>query len=181
MRRHQHHLRLDRQRAGDADALLHAAGELGRPLVLGAGEADEVDEFLRLRADLGGVPAPPFGGDRVGDVAHHRAPRQQRMALEDHRAVEARARDRLVVDDDGAFGRFVEAREDVQYSGLTAARMADDAGELAAVHREPQVLENRRRPARGRIPLRNPFQRNELVRHRPHSGNVTMRANRARI
>ena len=47
---HQHDLRLDRERARDADALLHAAGELGRALVLGAGEADEVDEFLRLRA-----------------------------------------------------------------------------------------------------------------------------------
>ena len=57
---HQHDLRLDRERARDADALLHAAGKLRRPLALGAGETDEVDEFLRLRVDLARCHARHF-------------------------------------------------------------------------------------------------------------------------
>ena len=47
-----------------------------------------------------------------------------------------------VVDDDGAVRRLVEAGEDVEHGGLAAAGMADHAGELAAVHGEPQVLEH---------------------------------------
>ena len=39
----QQHLRLHRQRAGDADALLHAAGDLRRPLVLGMRHLHEVE------------------------------------------------------------------------------------------------------------------------------------------
>ncbi len=66
------------------------------------------------------------------------------MALEDHGAVEARAPNLLLVDDDDAVGRCVEAGEDVEDRGLAAARMADDADELAALDLEPQVLEDRR-------------------------------------
>src|SRR4051812_7499982 len=43
--------------------------------------------------------------------------------------------------------------------------MADDTGELAAIHREPQVFENRRRSARRRIALRDAFERDEPVGH----------------
>ena len=39
----QQHLRLHRQRAGEADALLHAAGDLRRPLVLGVRHLHEVE------------------------------------------------------------------------------------------------------------------------------------------
>jgi hypothetical protein len=47
------HLRLDRERARDPHALLHPPGELGRLLVLGAGQADHVDELLAVRAPAG--------------------------------------------------------------------------------------------------------------------------------
>ena len=107
---HQHDLRRDRERARNADALLHAAGQFRRALVLGAGEADEIDEGLRMRLDLGAVPVAPFRGHGIGDIAEHRAPRQQRVALEDHGAVEAGAFDRLPVDDDGAFARLRRGR-----------------------------------------------------------------------
>ena len=40
------------ERAGDADALLHAAGQLRRALVLGARKPDERDEAARPRLDL---------------------------------------------------------------------------------------------------------------------------------
>ena len=39
----QQHLRLHRERAGEADALLHAAGDLGRPLVLGVRHLHELE------------------------------------------------------------------------------------------------------------------------------------------
>jgi hypothetical protein len=114
------------------------------------------------------------------DVAHHRAPRQQRMALEDHGAVEARPFDPLAVDDHHAFRRRVEAGKDVQHRGLAAAGMADDAGEFAAVDGEPEIFENRRGPARRRVALGDALDGDEALGH-AHSGNVTMRATRASI
>jgi len=139
---HQHDFWRDRKRARNADALLHAAGQFRRPLVLGAGQADEIDELLRMRLDPGAVPVAPFRGHRIGDVAEHGAPRQQRMTLEDHGAVEAGALDRLPIDDHGAFARLVEAGEDVQHRGLAAAGVADHAAEFPARHRQPEILEH---------------------------------------
>src|SRR5215468_3496430 len=49
---HQHDLRLDRERPRNPDPLLHAARELRRPLVLGPGESDEINEPLRLPAQV---------------------------------------------------------------------------------------------------------------------------------
>src|SRR5262249_14793583 len=131
----------------DADALLHAAGELRRPLVLGAGETDEVDEFLRLVVEIVLAHEAPFRRHRVGDIAHDREPREQRVALEDYCAVEARAFDRLIVDDPGALPRLLEPRMVIEHRGLAAAGVADDADEFAARHRQPQLLERRRAAA----------------------------------
>jgi hypothetical protein len=64
------------------------------------------------------------------------------VALEDHGAVEAWALDVLAGGDDVALGRLVEARHDVEDGRLAAARVADDAGELALLDAEPQVLED---------------------------------------
>ena len=117
---HQHDLWRDRERPRDADALLHAAGQFRGTLVLGAGQADQIDEGLRMRLHLGAVPVAPFRGDGIGDVAEHRAPRQQRMALEDHGAVEAGALDRLPVDDNSAFARLHRGRP--EYSAPWSCR-----------------------------------------------------------
>jgi hypothetical protein len=163
---HQHDFRRDRERAGNADALLHAAGELRRTLVLGAGQAHQIDEGLRMRLDPGAVPIPPFRCHGIRDVAEHGAPRQQRMALKDHRAVKAGAFDRLPVDDDRAIARLVEARQNVQHRGLAAAGVPDHAAELAARHRQPEIFEHRDRAAIGaRIAFCNPLDGNELVGH----------------
>ena len=163
---HQHDLWRDRERARDADALLHAAGQFRRTLVLGAGQADEIDEGLRVRLHLGAVPVAPFRGHGIGDVAEHRAPRQQRVALEDHGAVEAGALDRLPVDDDRALARLVEAGQNVQHRGLAAAGMADHAAEFAARHRQPEILEHGDLAAiRAGIAPRDAFDGNELVGH----------------
>ena len=164
---HQHDFRRDRERTRDADALLHAAGQFGRALVLRSSQPDQVDELLRMRLHLGAVPVAPFRGYGIGDVAEHGAPRQQRVALEDHRAVEAGALDRLPVDDDGALARLVEPGQDVQHGGLAAAGVADHAAEFAAPHRQPEILEHRDLTAAcARIALGDRFDGNELVDHR---------------
>src|SRR4029450_3322081 len=106
-------------------------------------EPNQIDEFLRMRLDPGAIPAPPFRGHGIGNVAEHRTPRQECVALEDHGAVEARSFNPLPVDDDRALARLVEAGEDVEHRGLAAAGVADHAAELAARHREPKVFEHR--------------------------------------
>ena len=145
---HQHDLRRDRESARDADALLHAARQFRRPLVLRAGQPDEIDELLRVRLDLGAIPFAPFRGHGIGDVAEHGPPRQQRVALEDHRAVEAGALDRLPVNDHRAFARLVEAGENVEHRGLAAAGMADHATEFAAA---PSTARDFRTPWSSRL------------------------------
>ncbi len=179
---HQHDFRRDRKCPRNADALLHAAGEFRRTLVLGTGQPDQIDELLRMRLHLGAIPFAPFRGHCIGDVAEHGAPRQQRVALEDHRAVEAGAFNGLSVDDDRALARLVEAGQDVQDRGLAAAGMPDHAAELAAVHRQPEIFEHGGLIAiRAGIAPRDAFDGNEFVGHHSYSGNVTMRVKRARI
>src|SRR5215475_12736440 len=47
----------------------------------------------------------------------------------------------LAARDDVTLGRRIQASKNIEDGGLTTARMADDAGELALLHVEPQVLE----------------------------------------
>jgi glycerate-2-kinase len=63
--------------------------------------------------------------------------------------------------------RLIEAGENVQHRGLAAAGVSDHAGEFAARHRQPEILEHRGRSAIGaRIALCNAFDGNEFVGHR---------------
>ena len=55
---HQQHLRLVGQHAGDLDALLHAAGQLGRMLVVLAAQADQLEIVPRLLLALGAAATP---------------------------------------------------------------------------------------------------------------------------
>ena len=67
--------RLDGERAGDADALLLAAGQLARVVVLAALQADQLDDLARPRSRVAAVDALDF--QRKGDVAEHGQVRQQ--------------------------------------------------------------------------------------------------------
>ena len=49
---HQQHVGIDRERAGEIDALAHAAGKLARIIVLEAAEADELEQVERALALL---------------------------------------------------------------------------------------------------------------------------------
>ena len=70
------------ERAGDADALLLAAGEFPRVGVLAPGESDQFDHLRGARAAGGLVDALHL--EREGDVVEHVQMRQQPEALEHH-------------------------------------------------------------------------------------------------
>src|SRR5437588_748193 len=101
-----------------------------------------VDELLAVRLHLDAVPVRPAALHRKGDVAHHREPRHQRVALEHHATLERRPRDLAAVHDHHAVGGAVEAGQDVEDRGLAAAGMADDADELALLDRKVHALED---------------------------------------
>src|SRR5262249_2452880 len=74
--------------------------------------------------------------------------------------------DRLVVHDHCARRRRVEPGQDVEHRGLAATGVPDDAGELAARYRQPEVLEHGGgAAARRRKPLGDPFDGDEFVGH----------------
>ena len=87
----QQHLGLGDQRAGDRDALAHAAGQLRRPGLLEALEADELDEVGDRRVGATGDAGRPRA---AGGCSLDRAPRQQRRVLEGDAEVVAAAGDR---------------------------------------------------------------------------------------
>ena len=88
---HQQHVGVDRERARQADALAHAAGELVRiaccskPL-----RPTSRDVVLGDRLALGRGDAAQL--EPEGDIAQHGRPRHQREVLEHERALRARAR-----------------------------------------------------------------------------------------
>ena len=72
------------------------------------------------------------------------------MALEHHAAIQTRARHLAAGHDHDTGARFVEPGEDIEYGRLAAARMADDADELAFVDREIDFVEHHERRAAAR-------------------------------
>jgi hypothetical protein len=85
----QQHLGLDGEGAGDADALLHAAGEFGRLLVDGVAEADHFEILVPCARDLFALSSPGGGCARRIRRSSDAHPGHQRVALEHHAAVEA--------------------------------------------------------------------------------------------
>ncbi len=79
----QHHLRLDRKRAGDRDALLLAAGELADRLVRAPGRSTSRSSSSALRAPRRLVDAAHLEAE--GDVLPDRHQREKRQVLEDQR------------------------------------------------------------------------------------------------
>ena len=124
------------ERAGDRDALLLAAGELGRAVAEPLGEADLVGELAHPLA----VRLAAGEREREHDVLGRREHRQQVEELEDEadvltpqerEVVVGELRDVLAGDRHAALGRAVEAGEDVHQRRLAGARRAHDGGQLA--------------------------------------------------
>src|SRR5882672_682636 len=124
---HEEQLGLHREHARDADALLHAAGELRRVVRREALQADLFDDFLRERTvGLRGLALRLRPED---DVLIDRIPRKERRFLEDDGALRRRRRYGHAVRAYLSARRRVESRHHVEERGFAAARWAEDGGE----------------------------------------------------
>ena len=133
---HQQHRRLHGQRAGDGDALLHAARQHVRIGVLEGAEIDLGDHLSGLLA-RGGARHAAVDQQREHDVAEHRLPRQQLVEfLEHHHAVGARPLDRLAVEPDRARHRRQKAGDRLEQRRFAAARRAEQHVAVAAMDLE---------------------------------------------
>ena len=139
--------------AGDADARLLAAGELGGILVGVFGEADELEKRLDLFAD--DVLGRADELERERDVVVDRAGAQQVEVLEDHadaaaafaQLVFGELGEILAVDRDGAFARAVA----VAAGAGQGAGAADDAEDLAGADLDRHVVEGLELPTFRRL------------------------------
>ena len=147
----QQHLGLHRQRARDADALLHAARDLVRAACARRGVMPTSSSAAWVRAFSCALlsVAAEHALDREIDVLEAGQPGQQRMVLEHHAALRARAGDLAV--GAAAARRSVgcsQAGDQVEQRRLAAARVADQRDELALARPS-----GRCRAARWKLPL----------------------------
>ena len=142
---HAQDLRRDRERARDADALLHAAGQLARIRVLEPGEPDQVHDVLDLRASRRGVEAPR--AQRLADVVGDGEPRVQREALEHDRdsRVEPDERRAAVAHDTRV--RSDQPGEHAHERRLAAARRPEQREDLVLADRDRHVVQHGHRRA----------------------------------
>ncbi|MCY1444898.1 hypothetical protein D9M71_613880 [compost metagenome] len=134
----QQDLRVGGQCAGDADALLLAAGKLCRVL---PGVVLQTDAGQQLGDALVDFAARQLAGQgqRQRDVVGDSLGRQQIEVLEDHPDLLAEAAqlvgiergDVLAIDDDLAARRLFEAVDQAQHGALAGAGVADQAEHLA--------------------------------------------------
>ena len=139
----QQHLRLHRERAGEPDALLHAAGDFRRPFVLGVRHLHELEIVHRPLVAL--RPRALAGEHLVHREAHvvvDREPGEQRVVLEHDGAVGTRFIDLLVLEEDGAIRHRDQSGDDVEQRRLSAAGMTNDGDELALFDAERDVPEH---------------------------------------
>ncbi len=143
----QQYLRLARQRASDADALLLAAADLRWIAILLRGQPDQIEQRQHGGFDVGTARTGQF--ERQRDVVEHRARRQQVEVLEDHADLAACLAQRTgrqqhqvaPADDDIAFVRPREQVDGAHERALAGAASADDAEHLALRDRQVDVAQ----------------------------------------
>ena len=141
-------LGVEGQRPGQAGALAHAAGELGRLLV--AGIRRQADQGNLEGGDLahGLFVQPGMLADRHDDVLRHRQRGKQGAVLELHAGaaldvafgLAVQLADVLAEDLDGPLGRVVEADDGAQQHGFAGPRSAHKPDNLAAKYVEIEVV-----------------------------------------
>src|SRR5216684_8016739 len=142
------HFRVERQGAGQAGALAHAARKLGGPLV--AGVRRQADQSHLERGDLahGWLFQAGMLADRHDDVVGHRERGEQRAVLELHarpglQVALGLAVHRASVDSqdlNGPLARLVEADDGAQQHRLAGARAAHQSDDLAAKYVEIEIV-----------------------------------------
>ena len=148
---HQEQGRVERERADDRGALLHAARELARILGLEALEADPAQEALDPLLVRGRLQALDL--ERQMDVLDQRAPGQQIGVLEHHADLRVRPGDRRAVQEHAARGQLVQAGHRPEQRGFAAARRPEHADQLALGHGHRVVFERVHQPGPGRVAL----------------------------
>src|SRR5215208_2486968 len=145
---HQQHVRLADQSARNADALLHAAGELIGIIVLVAFKPNQADVFEATRARVAGGKLLEAVQAEL-DVLNDAAPREDRLGvlLEDIDHPLGRAHYGFAIEHDLALGRQLQSRDQLEQRRLAAARRTDDRQEAALVDAAGQVLKHRKRIA----------------------------------
>jgi len=116
---HEEDFGLDDQGAGEADALLHAAGELLGIGLLEAVEADGVENLEAALAALEGVEAA--GLERSFDVFKDGEPGKKSKTLKDDADVGGGVGDGLAVPEDLSGGGLGESGEHAQQGALAGA------------------------------------------------------------
>ena len=142
----QQHLRLDRERARQGDALALAAGELRGIAVGEAVELHELQQLVHARADLGfGRPlAPRLHAQPEGDVLEHRHVAEQRVMLEDETDLALAHADGarvLAVEQHLAGVRRLQPGDDAQQRGLARARQTQQRDQLAGLDVQVDIVE----------------------------------------
>src|SRR6478609_3912635 len=143
----EHHLRLHRQRAGDRDALLLAAGELGGVLLGLVADAHAVEQLAGLLLGLGLAHAADL--DRAErDVLEDRLVGEEVEALEDHADLGAQGGERLAllrevlaIEGDRSLVDRLQPVDRAAERGLARAGRPDHDHDLAALDGELDVLE----------------------------------------
>ena len=152
--------RAQHQRACDADALAHAAGQLRRIGAAETGETHEGERLVHAPNNFRAVGAGPAQAEC--DVVPHVEPGESGIFLEhDPDLVGDGAGNGAAFHLDGARRRRDQPGDDLEQRALAAARGPDHAEELAAPKLEIEPAERRHRPlvGAGRIGVRDPAQR----------------------
>src|SRR5262249_48281800 len=137
---HQENPRMRRERAGKPDALLHAAAQLIRIMVLEAAEPDQLDVMRGAFFDLAARRAGDLEAER--DVRRHGLPRQQAKMLKDDRDAFAGPLHRGAVDQYPARRPRNEPADTAEQCRFAAAGRPDDAEDLVRAHGELNIAKS---------------------------------------
>ena len=142
----QEHFRPVRERAGDGDALLLAAGKLGRQALVHALERDELQQLCAPRHALGTAHAPD--AQRELDVVRDAHVAEERVVLEyeaDAAVAGRNAGDVAPVQRYAPVVDLDEPGDGAQQRALAAAARAEQNEELALLDLERDVVDDRMR------------------------------------
>src|SRR5467141_2433605 len=142
---HQQDARVEGERSGDGDALLHAARKLRRIALLKPRQADEIDEGLRPRLTL--VAGQRLALEPVEHVLAHRLPWEQCKVLEHDAAIRPGPCDRFTVDQDLSSPDRQKSAHQVKQSRFAATGRTQQGEEFALLHLERYVFQRQYLPA----------------------------------
>ena len=128
------HLWVHRERARHVHPLTHPARKLCRAAGRGVAEAHHFHVMVDFRRPLRLWHLREDRVDREADIAVHRQPGHQRVALEDHAAFPARASDRFVFEEHFAGGRQIEPSHQIDEGRFPGAGEAEEDEELALLY-----------------------------------------------